>query len=475
MIKFGTGGWRDIIGENFTFDNVRRFSQGVANKIIQEGKEKQGVVIGFDNRFMAEEFAQASAEVFAGNDIQVYLLQPSVPTPLVNYVTKQEGTAVGLTFTASHNPYIYNGIKYVSEGGNPATIDITDALEKMINAIDITEVKKLSYKDALNLGTIERLNYDNEFIEFVESQLNMDKLKKSGLKVLYDPMYGTGINAIFTLLVDIRAQVKIIHDKIDPLFGGRVPAPTEDTLWRLMAMMKEGDYHIGIATDGDGDRIAVVDETGDYVDANEILSILYYYLMAYKKDQGHVVRNISTTHLLDDIAESYGYTCYEKPVGFKHIAEGLIDTNAVLGGESSGGITIRGHLLEKDAVLSAGLLLEMLAETGKTLKELRQEIYQKYGERFYKEYNYEYEPKDIDIIHDTIATIQPEKMYDRVPLSAYKDYDGFKWEWEDGTWCLVRFSGTEPVLRMTAEAKDGTRAEEVIDKLIQIVEKPLSI
>src|SRR5699024_6344929 len=188
---------------------------------------------------------------------------------------------------------------------------------------------------------------------------------------------------------------------------------------------------------------------------------------------GHVVRNISTTHFIDDIAESYGYTCYEKPVGFKHIAEGLIDTNAVLGGDSSVGITIRGHMLEKDAVLSAGLLLAMLALSVIKLKELREENDQKYGERYYKESNYEYEPKDIDVIRNTIATIQPEIMYDRVPLTAYKDYDGFKWEWKDGTWCLVRFSGTEPVLRMTAEAKEEARAAEVIDKLIQIVEKPL--
>lgn len=473
MIKFGTGGWRDIIGENFTFDNVRRFSQGVSNKIKQEGKEKQGVVIGFDNRFMAEEFAKASAEVFAANHIQVYLLKPSVPTPLVNYATKQEKTAVGLTFTASHNPYIYNGIKYVSEGGNPAPVEMTDELEETINAIELSDVNKLHYKEALTSGFIERINYNNQFIDFVESQLEMDQLKAAGLSVLYDPMYGTGINAIFTLLVDIRAEVEIIHDKIDPLFGGRVPAPTEDTLWRLMAMMKEGNYDMGIATDGDGDRIAVVDETGDYVDANEILIILYYYLMEYKKDRGHVIRNISTTHLLDEIANHYGYTCFEKPVGFKHIAEGIVEENAVLGGESSGGITIRGHLLEKDAVLSAGLLLEMLAHTGKTLKEIRKEITDKFGKRFYKEYNYEYDPQDIEKINTIIKTINPEKIYDQAPLISYKDYDGFKWEWQDGSWCLVRFSGTEPVLRITAEAKDEKTTAYVIDKLIQIVEQIL--
>jgi phosphomannomutase len=332
MIKFGTGGWRDIIGENFTFDNVRKFSQGVSNQIIRAGKQEQGVIIGYDNRFMAEEFAKASVEVFAGNNIPVVLLTPSVPTPLVNFVTKKEEAAAGLTFTASHNPHIYNGIKYVREGGLPATEDITSELENVINNIDISEVSKLSYKKAIAQNLVDRRNYTNMFIEFIESQINMDLIKQSSINVLYDPMYGTGVDSILTLLVDTRSNVKIIHDKADPLFGGRVPAPTESTLWRLMGMMQEGDYDIGIATDGDGDRIAVIDEEGNYVDANEILTILYYYFMEYKNVQGNVVRNISTTHLLDEIARHYGYECVEKPVGFKHIAEGMLQTNAIIGG-----------------------------------------------------------------------------------------------------------------------------------------------
>jgi phosphomannomutase len=472
MIRFGTGGWRDVIGEKFTFDNVRRFSQGIADQILQHNKQNQGVVIGYDNRFMAEEFAKASTEIFAANNIRVVLLTPSVPTPLVNFATIKEKAAAGLTFTASHNPYIYNGIKYVREGGLPATEDITSTLEKAINAIPIDGVKRMNYNRALEKDLVIRKNYTDDFILFIESQINMDLIKQANISVLYDPMFGTGINSLLTLLVDSRSKVKVIHDKADPLFGGRVPAPTETSLWRMTGMLKEGVYDIGIATDGDGDRIAVIDEKGNYVDANEILTLLYYYLLEYKGIKGNVVRNISTTHLLDDIAKHYGYECVEKPVGFKHIAEGMLQADAILGGESSGGITIKGHLLEKDAILSAGILLEMLAYTRKPLSEIRQEISSKFGKRYFKEHNYHYEAEFKEHIKSMIFHTSSEKIYPDKLLEK-KTYDGVKWEWEDGTWCLVRFSGTEPVLRIMVESPTDDKIEEIIQNVMKIIESSI--
>lgn len=472
MIRFGTGGWRDIIGENFTFDNVRRFSQGIANQICQNRKQSQGVVIGYDNRFMAEEFAKASAEVFVANHIRVVLLTPSVPTPLVNFVTIKEKAAAGLTFTASHNPYIYNGIKYVREGGLPATEDITSELERSINMIQVNEIKRMNYNRALETNLVIRKNYMNDFITFIESQINMEWIKKANIRVLYDPMFGTGVNSLLTLLVDSRATVKIIHDKADPLFGGRVPAPTESSLWRLTGMMKEGQYDIGIATDGDGDRIAIIDEKGCYVDANEILALLYYYFLEYKGMKGNVVRNISTTHLLDHIARHYGFECIEKPVGFKHIAEGMLQSDAVLGGESSGGITIKGHLLEKDAILSAGILLEMLAYTKKPLSTIRQEINEKFGKLYYKEHNYSYEAEYKQHIKSVIFNTPSERIYQE-KLLEYKTFDGMKWEWADGTWCLVRFSGTEPVLRIMVESPSDDTIEGIIQQVMQIIESSI--
>ncbi|WP_042143651.1 phosphoglucomutase/phosphomannomutase family protein [Paucisalibacillus sp. EB02] len=473
MIRFGTGGWRDVIGENFTFDNVRKFSQGIANQVLQNRKQSQrSIVIGYDNRFMAEEFAKASAEVFAANNIRVILLTPSVPTPLVNFVTIEENAAAGLTFTASHNPYIYNGIKYVREGGLPATEDITSELERAINVIQIDEVKRVNYNRALENNLVLRKNYTNEFITFIESQINMELIKQANISVLYDPMFGTGVNSLLTLLVDSRTKVKIIHDKADPLFGGRVPAPTESSLWRLTGMMKEGQYDIGIATDGDGDRIAIIDEKGCYVDANEILTLLYYYLIEYKGIKGNVVRNISTTHLLDDIAEHYGFECIEKPVGFKHIAEGMLQSNAIIGGESSGGITIKGHLLEKDAILSAGILLEMLAHTKKPLSEIRQEINGKFGKRYFKEYNYSYEAEYKEYLKSVISHTPAEEIR-QGDLLEYKTYDGVKWEWADDTWCLVRFSGTEPVLRIMVESPADDKIEEIIQNVLKIIESSI--
>lgn len=470
MIKFGTGGWREVIGEKFTFENVRRFSQGVVNQIVNEGKREDGIIIGYDNRFMAEEFAIAASEVFAGNGIQVTLLTPSVPTPLVNFVTTKKNAAAGLTITASHNPYIYNGIKYIRAGGLPATEEVIKKLEKCINEIDIEDVQVLDYDVAVNNSVIKRVNYMNEFVKFIEEKIDLQLIKGANFQVLYDSMYGTGVNPLLTLLVDGRCHVKLIHDKSDPMFGGRIPAPTEHTLWRLIGMMKEGEYDIGIATDGDGDRIAIVDEEGNYIDANEILVILYYYFMEYKKVRGPVVRNISTTHLLDDIADKYGVECIETPVGFKYIAQAMEEKEAILGGESSGGITFKGHLQEKDAILSAGILLEMIAYTDKTLKEIREEIRLKFGKRYFKEYNYSYKKGSKKIVTEILSKINPSTIYEGKLIST-KRLDGYKLEWEDGTWCLVRFSGTEPLLRITVESFNELTTQNIINRMIDSITK----
>lgn len=469
MIQFGTGGWRDIIGENFTFGNVRIFAQGVARKIISEKKQSQGIVIGFDNRFMSEEYAKAAAEVFAANRIHVLLLAKSVPTPLVTYVTKMQKTAAGMTFTASHNSYIYNGIKFVGEDGTPATVAVTKELEQLINQIKTEEVQRLHYDLAVQEEWIKRVDYHHEFVDFIKEKLDIKILKNAGLNVIYDPMYGTGVTSVLTLLVDIRSNFKMIHDRIDPLFGGRVPAPSKETLWRISSMMREGDFDIGLATDGDADRIAVIDNEGKYIHPNEILSILYYYFLEYKKKIGAVVRNVSTTHLLDAIAAHYGQKCIEKPVGFKYIAEGLLESDAIIGGESSGGITIRDHLLEKDGILSAGLILEMMASTGKTLKEIRQELVDKFGEFHYVEDNMNYmEGKKQRILDFLAYNFQPQEIAGQA-IKEINQMDGVKLIFENGDWLGIRFSGTEPLIRFMAESAEEQVANELVQQMKEII------
>lgn len=470
MIKFGTGGWRDIIGEGFTFDNVRIFSQGVAQKIRDENKVEQGVVLGYDNRFMSEDYARAAAEVFAANNIPVYLLETSSPTPLVTYATIKKQTAAGLMVTASHNSYIYNGIKFVDEGGEPATEAITTELESYMNRLTIESVMRMDYEKAVKKELIQIFNFQQEFMTFVKSQLDMDVLRSGNLNVLYDPMYGTGGNPFLDLLVDSQCRFELIHFEVDPLFGGRVPAPSKQTLWQLIAMMKEKSYDIGIATDGDADRVAIIDNHGDYVHPNEIIAILYYYFLEYKKMSGAVVRNVSTTHLIDKIAQAYGEECIETPVGFKYIAEGMITKNALIGGESSGGITIRDHLLEKDGILAAGLILEMLVTTGKSLTDIRHELIERFGNYAFVEDFIVYPDDQKEAILTYLTKEFKPTVINGVKVNQIDRLDGIKYLLENGDWISIRFSGTEPLLRFMAEStveSDGNNLINYMKKQIK--------
>lgn len=469
MIKFGTGGWRDVIGENFNFDNVRMFSQGVASGMIASGKQQQGVVIGFDNRFMSEDYAKAAGEVFAANSIPVIFLTESVPTPLVNFVTKTKDLAGGLMFTASHNPYAYNGIKFVAENGYPANETVTAEMEEHINQLTMDDVVKIEFEVAIKEKLIERVDMTYEYVQFIKRSLDMDTLTCSNLKVLYDPMYGTGKTSTLHLLVTIQSKFNIINDYIDPLFGGRPPTPNEKTLWKLINMMKEESYDIGLATDGDADRLAVVDNMGDFVHPNEILSILYYYLLEYKKLKGTVVRNVSTTHLVDAIATYYGEDCLETPVGFKYIAEGLVDSNAIIGGESSGGITIRGHLLEKDSLLATGILLEMLAKTGKTLAAIRKEIVNKFGSYVFSEENLTYPEVEKNTLIDFLNNkYKPDHIADQF-VEKIERKDGLKYLFRSGDWVSIRFSGTEPLLRLMAESSNKEKSLSLISGIKEVI------
>lgn len=473
MIKFGTGGWRDVIGEGFTFDNVRIFSQGVAKRIIDQSKQDQGVVIGYDNRFMSKQYAEAAAEVLSANLIPVFLLDESVPTPLVTFTTIKKQTAAGLMITASHNSYIYNGIKFVDEGGQPATEEITIELEGIINQINIKDVLRQDYQHELAHGLIRKINYQHEFMTFIKNQLDLNAMRSAQLKVLYDPMYGTGGSPVLNLLVDTQSRFKIIHHDVDPLFGGRVPAPSETTLWKLGAMMKEEIYDIGIATDGDADRIAVIDNDGEYVHANEIIAILYYYLLEYKGQTGAIVRNVSTTHLLDKIAKTYGQQCVETPVGFKYIAEAMLTTDAIIGGESSGGITLRDHLLEKDGILAGGLMLEMLGKTGKPLTEIRQELKDKFGQFIFIEKHITYPENQKEMLmYFFNANYQPNEICG-VAIKNLNKQDGVKYVFENGDWLSVRFSGTEPLLRIMAESMDADTASNLVCHIEKIIDQQL--
>jgi phosphomannomutase len=466
MIKFGTGGWRAIIGDDFIHTNINALAYAFGKFIKEnaETPEKKSLVIGYDRRFLSRKAAIWCAEVLAGSGIKVLFIDEIAPTPLVMNTVGRYGLNCGMMITASHNPCDYNGIKIFTKGGQDASKDETDTLEKIASSVDEAEIKIVNFEDGIDCGNIELIDPFNDYIDTILGSLQVEAIKKRRLKVLLDPMHGVSKTCLQTVLVSARCDVDVINDRVDPLFGGKLPAPSGKTLRKLSDMVAERHYDIGIATDGDADRLGIIDEKGRFVHPNEILILLYYYLLEYKKEKGAVVRNIATTHILDRIAQDHGEKCLEVPVGFKNISAGMESVNALIGGESSGGLTIRGHIKGKDGIFAAGLIIELMSVTGKSLSQLLDEIYERYGRMVMVEKNYNFSPKAKERLMNILFT---EK---RIPDYAYSiakvSYeDGLKIYFENGGWIIARFSGTEPVLRIFAEMETEDICHETIRQM----------
>ena len=362
MIRFGTGGWRAEIGVDFICENVRLVAAGIARLLREQGKTGKPVIIGYDRRFLSEDAAKWVAEVLTHHGIRVWFLRRSAPTPLIMHTVKDEKLYCGIEITASHNPAGYNGIKLIVDEGRDAPQETTQLLEQYIDA---AKPDFLPFEKAVSSGMVEYLdNPFNKFLDDIMELLDMKALRNRGLRVLFDPMHGSGAYPLQVILFSARCTVDMMNANKDAYFGGLMPAPSEAGLRMLRDGVLQGKYDLGIAMDGDGDRLGIIDGNGRYINANEILCMLYWYLVRYKNWRGPVVRNIATTHMLDAIAESFGEKCYEVPVGFKHISAKIEEVDAVLGGESSGGLTVRGHIHGKDSVYAASLFAEMVSVTG---------------------------------------------------------------------------------------------------------------
>ncbi|MEA3307965.1 MAG: NTP transferase domain-containing protein [Chloroflexota bacterium] len=460
-IHFGTGGWRAVIGEGFTFANVRRLSQALANQLTRQNREQQGVLIGYDRRFLSDRAAEAAAEVFAGNNIPVTLLNEAVPTPLVTYATAQRQAAWGLVFTASHNPPEWNGLKVFHQDGSLLLTEETNLIEEEANALSLTDVVRLELAIALDANLVQPADCTNGYVDAVEEQVDMQAIRTAGLRVAIDPMYGAGQATMEIVLTEARCRVTTIHGRHNPLFGGRSPAPNLKALRMLITTIKEGHYDLGMATDGDGDRIALVDAQGNYISTNDVLLLLYYHLHQTRNLRGGVVRNLATTHLLDRLAAHFGEQSLETPVGFKHIVAGMQAQHALLGGESSGGLTVRGHILGKDGILAAALIVEMLALTGKKISELLVEIYASTGRLYAAEENIP-ATSEMKVIIPQQLHKQPLAKLGPYPVQEISHLDGTKFRLANDNWLLMRFSGTEPILRIFAEADSPAKAQELI-------------
>jgi len=467
MIQFGTGGWRAIIGEEFTKENIQRLALALCLKMKAEGVAKEGIVAGYDRRFLSKEAVMWACEIFTKQGIRVEFIDRSSPTPLIMFYVMKHKLHYGMMVTASHNPAIYNGIKVFTYGGRDADEGQTADIERYLAeaeklyVCDNTEKGKIPttfYMESIKNRMVKIIHPLNEYLDNIISTVDMEAIRNRDLRVAIDPMYGVSLIALNTVLSEARCTIETINSQHDTLFGGKMPSPTEDTLRNLQNYVLDRFCDIGIATDGDADRLGVIDDQGKFLHPNDILVMLYYYLLKYKGIKGPAVRNISTTHMLDKVAESFGETCYEVPVGFKHISAKMQETGAVIGGESSGGLTVKGHIHGKDGIYAATLLVEMIALSGKQLSEISEDISKEYGQLHMLERAYQFSPEEKDRIYRMIMV---DRMLPEIPFAIEKVtyVDGCKVYLENGGWLSARFSGTEPLLRIFCEMEQREDAE----------------
>ena len=461
MVKFGTGGWRAVIADEFTKANLKLLAAGLCEMMIDQGLAGKEVVVGYDRRFLSKESAHWVAEVLAGYGFRTYMVNRSSPTPLIMYTVRERQCQYGMAITASHNPAIYNGVKVFTYGGRDAAPEVTGEIERRLAAIDPETIPFIDYDKAVASGLVLEENPTNDYIDCILDSVDVDKIKKAHLKIGLDPLYGVSQSVLRTVLTTCRCDLEVIHDMHDTLFGGKLPTPTAETLIPLEQLVVDRHCDFGLATDGDADRIAVIDDNGFFVHPNQLLVLLYYYLVKYRGEKGDCVRNNSTTHLLDRVAEGFGQKCHEVPVGFKYVSAKMTETDAVIGGESSGGLTVRGHISGKDGIYAAALITEMVAVTGKSVSALYDEICGLYGFWAYEDGDIRVKPERKEELKKLIfeAELIPDfgKKIMRIDRS-----DGCKVWFADGSWCICRFSGTEPLLRFAAEALEPETAKAYI-------------
>jgi len=462
-IKFGTDGWRGIIAQDFTFDNVRVCAQGVASYLKQTGLASRGLIIGYDTRFASEDFASATAEVIAGNGIKVYLCSKATPTPVISYgiLAKQAGGAI--IITASHNPARWNGFKVKSEHGSSAPTDAIAEIEKHIShTLTTGEINKIPLAQTMEQGLIEYIDLAPIYLDHLTKLIDLDELRQARLKIVVDPMYGSGAGYFKMLLGDGAAEIIEINNERNPLFPGIQPEPIAANLTKLSATIKKQRANVGLATDGDADRLGIVDEKGSFLTPLQVFALLCLYLLEMRGERGLIVKTITTTNMLYRLGEIFNVPVRETAVGFKYIAPIMLAENALAGGEESGGYGFRGHMPERDGILAGLYFLDLMIKTGKTPSELLNYLYSKVGPHHFKRVDVKFPASEREAIINRVRDNPPQSI-DGVKVIKFDTGDGFRFILADTTWLLIRFSGTEPVLRIYTESNTPTRVEKLLE------------
>jgi phosphoglucomutase len=458
MIKFGTSGWRGIIGEDFTFENVRVATQGVTNYLKKSGQKGSGVIVAYDTRFLSEKFASEAARILAYNDIHAFLCNRDVPTPCVSYETVRRKAMGAINFTASHNPPEYNGLKFSTSNGAPALPEITQAIEAEIHGVQSKQERLDVYEKS---ELIETIDPKDRYLAELRNKVDVDVIRKSGLRIAIDSLYGTSRDYLDYFLLEAGVEVKIIHNYRDPYFGGFSPECSEKNLGELRKLVTEDKFDLGLSTDGDADRFGIIDDRNRFVSPNVILALLSIYLKRYRNIPGGLARSVATTHLIDAIARKLDVPLYETPVGFKYIGELILADKIALGGEESAGMSMYRHLPEKDGILACLLVAEMVARTGKKVHELVDDMFKEFG--FF--YSKRSDMKLTQSLKDSLASklANPPDSIDGLKVREVNTTDGVKLIFDDNTWLLFRLSGTEPVARIYAEACSPKDLKHLLD------------
>ncbi len=455
-IKFGTDGWRAIIAKDYTIDNVKRVSEATAKWMNL--KSLKHVVIGYDTRFGGKMFAETAATVFCNFDIKVSLSDDFVTTPMISLAVTKLSADMGVVITASHNPPSYNGFKLKSAYGGPTIPKEIAEVEALIPETALGRLK--SIKQCKEDGLIDMVDLEQMYIDHVEANFDLDAIKSSGINVVYDAMYGAGQRVVGRILPD----AKLLHCDYNPSFRGQAPEPIHRNLGELSQILSENDQlHFGLANDGDADRIGLYDADGSFVDSHHILLLLLYYMYEHKKMSGKVIVTFSVTNKMKQLADHYGLSMDVTKIGFKYIAEIMTKEDVLVGGEESGGLAIKGHIPERDGVWIGLTILELMAKTGKSLKELIQEIYDRVG-------SFKFDRDDLHIEDEKKwAIIEKAKRGDITSIGGKKvietqNIDGYKFFLSDEEWVMVRPSGTEPVLRVYAQAADNQAVRTLLNQ-----------
>ena len=466
QIKFGTDGWRALIAEEYTFDNVRRCAQGFASFMKNSGNEGKWIIVGYDKRFHSENFARAAAEVLAANGFKVYLTNGPTPTPVISYSVVNKKAVGAVNITASHNPPTDNGFKVRDNNGGAIPPDDLKKIESLIPA-EIQDVKRIDFQAALNEGLVKIFDPEPAYMDHIKKLVDLQPIKDAGLKILVDPMWGNGAGWFSKLLSGGKTEIVEIHDIRNPIFPDMIrPEPIPPNVNVGLKTTLDINADVLIINDGDADRIGIGDEKGNFVDQLRVYALLAYYFLEARGERGPIVKTLSTTSMLNKLGKLFNVPVYETGVGFKYVAPKMIETDAMIGGEESGGYAFRNNVPERDGILAGLYILDMMVRLQKKPSELIEMLFKAVGAHYYDRIDTAFKGEKEEKI-EKILTANPETI-GGLKVSELITTDGYKFVLEDGGWLLIRFSGTEPVIRVYCETTHQEKVQSIIDDGLKI-------